>query len=64
MQQLLKAEVGAMNDNVRDVAHAQRLPVPWVTLYELTKLTDEQFDNGIKSGDINPSMQRKDVSGL
>jgi hypothetical protein len=54
----------ANNDNIRNEAHVPRLPVAWGTLYDLTKLTDEQFDNGIKSGAINPSMQRKDVKAL
>ena len=39
----------ANNDN----PHGSHLPVQWTTLYALTKLTDEQFDNGIRSGAIN-----------
>jgi hypothetical protein len=54
----------AQNDNVRNSEHVPNLPVQWGTLYALTKLTDEQFDNGIKSGAINPNMQRKDVNVL
>jgi hypothetical protein len=38
----------SLNDNVRNDAHVRHLPMHWGTLYELTKLTDEQFDKGIK----------------
>jgi hypothetical protein len=54
----------AQNDNLRNLAHAPNLPVQWTTLYELTKLTDEQFKAGIKSKAINSQMQRKDVKAL
>lgn len=52
------------NDNLRNAAHGPHLPASWRTLYELTKLTDEQFDQGVKSGVINPKMERKDVNAL
>jgi hypothetical protein len=39
------------------------LPPNWTTLYELTKLTDEQFDNGIETGKINPELERKAAIG-
>jgi hypothetical protein len=52
------------NDNLREGARAPHLPAAWAILYELTKLSDEQFDNGINSGVINPQMQRKDVNAL
>jgi hypothetical protein len=48
---------------LRDGAHALHLPVSWMTLYELTKLTDEQFENGINSGSINPGMKTVYVRG-
>jgi hypothetical protein len=54
----------ATNDNLRDGNHGSHLPGHWRTLYELTKLTDEQFKKGIQSGAINPNMQRKDVKTL
>jgi hypothetical protein len=54
----------AGNDNVRNESHGTRLPVAWTVLYALTKLTDEQFADGINSGAINPNMQRKDVPPL
>jgi len=54
----------ADNDNLRNDAHVHLLPVQWGTLCELTKLTPEQFESGIKSGAINPKMQRKDAMAL
>src|SRR3974390_2443080 len=39
--------VVAQDQKLRNVAHAQHLPAHWFTLYELTKLTDEQFDAAI-----------------
>lgn len=54
----------ASDEKLRDVAHAQHLPVSWMTLYELTKLTPDQLVAGIKSGAINPRMERKEVKAL
>ena len=54
----------ADSDVLRNYAHGRNLPAAWTTLYELTKLTEEQFDAGIKSGAINPKMERKDVKVL
>jgi hypothetical protein len=39
--------------------HASDLPPSWYTLYELTKLNDSEFDQGIKSGVIHADMERK-----
>ena len=39
--------------NVRNGAISPHLPVAWTVLYELTKLTDKQFANGIESRAIN-----------
>lgn len=52
------------SDRLRNDAHGQHLPASWRTLYELTRLTDEQFATGIKTGVINPRMQRKDIKQL
>lgn len=60
-QRLIKITI---NEKLRDAAHAQHLPAHWPTLYELTKLTAEQFATGIETGAINPKMQRKDVKAL
>lgn len=47
-----------------NAAHAQHLPQSWYTLYELTKLEDEQILAGIKAGEINPDMTRAEASAL
>jgi hypothetical protein len=52
------------SDNVRNGAISPHLPIAWTVLYELTKLTDEQFANGIESRAINPQMRNKDVKAL
>jgi hypothetical protein len=44
--------------------HGPNLPACWRTIYELTLLTPTQFEHGIKTGVINPKMQRKDVKVL
>jgi hypothetical protein len=51
-------------DHLRNSDHGPNLPACWRTLYELTALTAEQFKHGIKTGAINPKMQRKDVRAL
>jgi hypothetical protein len=42
--------------------HVSVLPPSWGTLYELTKLDDEQFDARLLDGTINPDMQRRDIA--
>jgi hypothetical protein len=54
----------AADERLRDVTHVQHLPAMWGTLFELTKLTDEQFEAGIASGAIHPKMKRNDVNAL
>lgn len=39
-----------------------RLPKAWTTLYELTTLTDEEFDRALKEEIIHPKMERADVA--
>jgi hypothetical protein len=39
----------------------RNLPIAWTILYELTKLTKIQFENGIKGGVIRPRMKTKDA---
>jgi N6-adenosine-specific RNA methylase IME4 len=43
--------------------HVSVLPPHWGTLYELTKLDDEQFEAAIADGTINPGMERRDITG-
>jgi len=40
------------------------LPQSWGTLYELTKLDDEQIVAGIKAGEITPDMTRAEAAAL
>lgn len=42
-------------------AHVQLLPPSWGTLYELTKLSDEQFEAARTGGIIRPDMMRRDL---
>jgi hypothetical protein len=41
--------------------HVSHLPPHWGTLYELTKLDDEQFEAGISKGVIRPDMERQEA---
>jgi hypothetical protein len=45
-------------------AHVRNLPQAFSTLYELTKLDDEQIIAGIKAGDITAEMTRADATAL
>lgn len=47
-----------------NATHASYLPNSWMTLYELTKLSDDRFQEGLESGQINADMSRKQVSEL
>jgi hypothetical protein len=51
-------------DHLRNAEHVPHLPAHWGTLFELTTLTEEQFERGIESGVINTKMQRKHVKAL
>jgi hypothetical protein len=44
--------------------HGSVLPASWRTLYELTLLTDDQFQRGIATGDINAEITRVGVARL
>jgi phage N-6-adenine-methyltransferase len=46
--------------------HGADLPLPlsWRTQYELTKLTDAQWERGLREGIIHPQMERKDLKAL
>jgi len=43
-------------------SHVNHLPNSWGTLYELTTLTDDQFNDCLENGIISPDMQRKDIT--
>ena len=50
-----------------EVAHGppqEVLPPSWRTLYELTKLSREQFEDGLAAGIIRPDRERKDVATI
>jgi Protein of unknown function (DUF3102) len=57
-QRLMKI---AADSRLANRAHVPLLPPSWGTLYELTKLDDDTFDQKLRDGTINPEMQRKDV---
>jgi hypothetical protein len=54
----------AISKDKRIASHATLLPASWYTLWELTRLEDAQFEQGIKAGEINPGMERADVARL
>jgi N6-adenosine-specific RNA methylase IME4 len=47
-----------------NTTHASLLPASWGTLYELTKLSDKQYEEALNEGIICPDMQRADVTGI
>lgn len=49
----------AADPRLTNPKHVSLLPPHWGTLYELTKLTDEQFDAGVKDGTIIPDLDRQ-----
>ena len=44
--------------------HRKVLPPHWGSLYELTQLDDDSFDESIDNGEIFADMERKDVTSL
>jgi hypothetical protein len=54
----------ASHEVLSNAAHVQHLPQSWGTLYELTKLDDEQIVAGIKAGEITAEMTRAEASAL
>jgi hypothetical protein len=56
--------IAAIGRDARIRNHGSVLPTSWRTLYELTRLTDEQFRQGLASGAINSEMRRSDVAAL
>jgi len=45
-------------------AHVHVLPPSWGTLYELTKLSDEEFERARTGGIIRPDMMRRDLEPI
>lgn len=54
----------ANNTVISNPNHGSDLPQSWRTLYELTRLEDEQIIAGIKAGEITPDMTRAEASAL
>lgn len=54
----------ASNEVISNRDFGNDLPQSWRTLYELTKLDDEQIVAGIKAGEITPDMTRAQASAL
>jgi hypothetical protein len=44
---------------ITNPAHVQHLPPHWGTLYELTKLTDDEFEKAVEAKAIHPELERK-----
>lgn len=59
-QRLMKI---ANDERITNATHAPYLPRSRETLYELTKLSDDDFKQKIADGTINPDMQRQDITG-
>jgi N6-adenosine-specific RNA methylase IME4 len=51
----------AADERLSNPAHVQHLPPHWGTLYELTKLPDDEFAAKLKSGEIHPEMERREL---
>ena len=58
-QRLMKI---AADERITNTAHAPLLPPMWTTLYELTKLDDEQFEKAKDDGVIRPDMERAEIT--
>jgi hypothetical protein len=48
----------AKDKRLAKAKHASYLPLAWTALHELSKLSDEAFEQGISSGTINPQTTR------
>jgi N6-adenosine-specific RNA methylase IME4 len=51
----------AADERLSNPTHVSLLPPHWGTLYELTKLTDDEFEAKIAGGQIHPELERRDV---
>jgi N6-adenosine-specific RNA methylase IME4 len=53
----------AKDPRLSNPKHVSLLPPAWGTLYELTKLDDEKFEEKVADGTICPDMQRQTITG-
>jgi hypothetical protein len=44
--------------------HAERVPYAWTTLYELAKLSDEEFERVLRSNRLSRTMTAKDLASI
>jgi hypothetical protein len=51
----------AADELLANPTHVSHLPASWGTLYEITKLSDDQFVRAIASGAISPDSERGEV---
>jgi hypothetical protein len=51
----------AIAEDPRIRSHVNVLPAAWGTLYELSTLTDLQFEHGLANGLVRPEMERADT---
>lgn len=51
----------ARDHRLTNPTHASLLPASWTTLYELSQLSDSEFERGVQENIIRPDMERKDV---
>lgn len=54
----------ANDPRLSDATHASHLPPSWMSLYEITRLDDEQFEHGIEAGVICSEAQRSAIVQL
>jgi|SRR5580692_2119267 N6-adenosine-specific RNA methylase IME4 len=52
----------ARDERISNTANSPLLPPVWTTLYDLTKLDDDKFEERVKDGTIRPDMVAKDIS--
>lgn len=52
----------AADQRLSKATHVSLLPPHWGTLYEITKLPDEQFEARVADGTIRPDMERRDIA--
>lgn len=59
-----KLRLIAKHPIISNPSHAKGLPASWNTLYELTRLPQDQLLTKLKNGSIHPKIERKDVRAM
>jgi len=52
----------ARDERLTDRKHVSVLPPSWGTLYQLSRLTDEDFEARLAAGDIKPDLERNEIA--